>query len=242
MIIFVVGLPITIKTMSNIYENVETVECPTLYAPGGFGYFAVKAQSETDYNSVYWDKCREQFAKKFTSSLEGFFFSTYDKFKHGVPLFVRDTEDFLQTNNKSKFYITTRENAVYIEISDFWKKCYMRRSLYSLICRLGLCYDGHSWEKTLLGDMPNTSNQDIDANFLMARKTQKAIMRFFMGFTKYIGNLSHLEKEYFPEKHGWVIEFANKTNEQIKQVLVLEDMSKCVLSGNYIFGKELLLK
>ena len=228
--------------MISIYENADVVECPTLYAPGGFGYFAVKAKSDHDYESIYWDKCREQFAKKFTSSLEGFFFSTFEKVKHGVPMFIKDTEDFLKIQNKSKFFITTRENAIYIQISEFWKKCYMRRSLYSLICRLGLYYDGHSWEKTLLGEICDTFNQDLETNFVMARKTQKALLRFFMGYTRYVGNLSHLDKEYFPEKHGWVLEFANKTNEQIKQVLLLEDNSKCVLSGNYIFGKELLLK
>lgn len=227
--------------MNSIYENDDIVNCPTIYAPGSFGYFATTIESSNDMHNVYWDKCREQFAKKFTEDLKGFFYSTYDKYADAVPNFIRQTENFLNLSDYTKFYRSSRENVIYMVVAPFWKNCYMKRSLFTLICRLGLCYDGN-WEDTLLGVRNRTHNQEIDANYDMARKTNKAIIRFFLGFTKYVGCLDHLQKEYFPEKHGWVTEFANKSNDYIKQLLVLEDCAKCILSNNYIFGKELLLK
>jgi hypothetical protein len=67
------------------------------------------------------------------------------------------------------------------------------------------------------------------------------LLRFFLGFTKYVGDLNHLQRDHFPEKHGWVLEFSDKNNDYIKNVLVLENAKQCPLLGRYIFGKELLL-
>lgn len=242
-ILFVLGFQNFIcKMMSSFYENSEIVPCPTLYAPGNFGYFATLIDSSSSCESIYWDKCREQFAKKFTENLNGFFYSVYEPNKHGPAAFIKDTEHFLGIKDPSKFYLSNRENVIYIRVSEFWKKCYMRRSLFTLICRLGLIYEGKSWEANLFGFVQETKNSELDANYEMARKTNKALLRFFLGFTKYVGSLDHIQKEYFPEKHGWVMEFSGKSNDQIKQLLILDNTDKCPLNGNYIFGKELILK
>ncbi len=234
--------PFLHKMMNNLYENSEIVPCPTLYAPGNFGYFATKIDFSSDAENIYWDKCREQFAKKFNANLGGFFYSIYEPKKDGTAKFVRETEEFLGIKNPSTFYLTNRENVIFICVSDFWRNCYIRRSLYTLICRLGLNYDGKNWEDYLFGLTKSTGNSEMDANYEMARKTSNALLRFFLGFTKYNGCLKHIQKEYFPEKHGWVMEFADRSNEYIKQLLVLDSADKCPLHGNYIFGKELLLK
>lgn len=227
--------------MNDLFEANETIQVPTLYAPGGPGQFATDPDHDSDSTSFYWDKCREQFAKKFKSTTPGFFYSLeFGKITNGC-LFIRHVEEFLKLDTKSTFFKTHRENVVYINVSNFWKSCYMRRSLYTLVCRLGIDYDKKSWEKYLLGDVPSTGKSDIDNNYDMARKTKNAIIRFLLGFRKYVGNLDHIKYEYFPEKHGWVIEFAGKSNDYIKSVLVLENQNKCPLSNKYIFGKELLL-
>lgn len=227
--------------MNDLFETSEELLVPTLYAPGGPGQFASKPENDMDSTSFYWDKCREQFAKKFQITTAGFFYSLdYGKITNGC-LFIRHVEKFLEIESHSKFFKTNRENVVYIHVSNFWKSCYIRRSLFTLVCRLGLEYDGKSWEKYLFGDVMPTGRAEIDANYEMAQKTKNALLRFFLGFRWYVGDLTHIQKEYFPEKHGWVIEFAGKSNEYIKNVLVLENKSKCPMSGKYIFGRELLL-
>jgi hypothetical protein len=198
-------------------------------------------KGDSDHSCFYWDKCREQFAKKFTETSDGFFYSLLESDIFTVLHFIRDTEKFLNLPSFTEFYRTNRENVAFIKVHDFWKPCYMRRSLFTLICRLGLKYDYVNWEETLYGEIGKTGFTELDANYEMAKKTNKAIMRFFFGFTKYIGNLSHMSKEYFPEKHGWVAEFTDKSVDYIKSVLILENADKCPLGKRYIFGKELLL-
>lgn len=242
MIFFAIGsISIANKMKQEIFTKSELIICPTLYAPGGSGQFSHEIKNEIDNSCFFWDKCREQFAKKFTEISEGFFYSLSEKDIFCALHFIRDTEKFLNLSSFSEFFRTNRENVAFIKVHDFWKSCYMRRSLFTLICRLGLEYDYQCWEKTLYGEIGKTGSKDLDANYEMAKKTKKAIMRFFFGFTKYIGNLSHMNKEYFPEKHGWVAEFADKQSDYIKSVLILENNDKCPLGKRYIFGKELLL-
>ncbi len=227
--------------MSNIFETYKPVQVPTLYAVSSQGQFAVAPENDLDTNAFYWDKCREQFAKKFKEKTKGIFYSVDADRLPKMPFFIRDTENFLGLSDTTKFYHTNKDNVIFMQVPFFWKKCYMRRSLFTLLCRLGLEYNSQNWENFLFGDLPDTGKPEIDSNYDMARKTKNAILRFFFGFTKYVGNLDHLSSEHFPEKHGWVLEFSDKQNDYIKKVLVLEDDKQCPLSQRYIFGKELLL-
>lgn len=227
--------------MTDLFENYKPIQVPTLYAVGGAGQYAVPPENDLDTNAFYWDKCREQFAKKFKKNTKGIFYSVLYEKINVVPYFIRDTEIFLNISDITKYYKTNKENVIYMQVSSFWKDCYMKRSLFTLLCRLGLEYNRNNWESFLLGEIPDTGKPEIDSNYDMARKTRNAILRFFLGFTKYVGDLDHLKKDHFPEKHGWVLEFAEKNNDYIKSVLVLENVNQCPLSGRYIFGKELLL-
>ena len=227
--------------MTDLFENYKPIQVPTLYTVGGAGHYAVPPENDLDTNAFYWDKCREQFAKKFKNTTKGIFYSvSYEKI-NAVPHFIRDTEAFLDISEFTKYYRTNKDNVVYMQVSSFWKNCYMKRSLFTLLCRRGLEYNRKNWERFLLGEISDTGKLEIDSNYDMAKKTRNAILRFFLGFTKYVGDLNHLQRDHFPEKHGWVLESSDKNNDYIKNVLVLENAKQCPLLGRYIFGKELLL-
>lgn len=227
--------------MDDLFVKDEIKQVPTLYAPGYVGQFASHPENKRDTSCFYWEKCREQFAKKFQANTRGFFYSVDYANLYKTPDFIRQTERILNIKNNSVFYKTNRRNAVYIKVSDFWKVCYIRRSLFTLVCRLGLVFDHKNWDKFMFGEAEHTGRSEIDDNYNMARQTNKALLRFFFGYTKYTGDLSNSRKEFMPEKHGWVAEFSGKPLSYIKSVLVLENKENNPLAGKYVFGEDVLL-
>ncbi len=209
----------------------------TVFAPSDIGTFAIFPSEECYFNS-YWDTCREQFSKKFLKTSYGFFLSANPDALGSSPRFIRDCERVLQLKNKSRFYRTDMKNVIFLIPSKFWMRCYMRRSLYTILCRLGLMYHlGPRFEDLLLGNIDETKKDKLDGALNFARNTENAILRFFAGFYYYIGSGPNYD-EYFPEKHGWVAEFSGKDRGFVKQVLINKKIEKLKL--NY-FDRSIIL-
>lgn len=223
---FVIGFII----MSSVeFEDDIEFRVTTVFAPSDLGTFAIFPNEDCYFNS-YWDTCREQFAKKFLKKSYGFFLSVNPDVIWSSPRFIQDCEKVLQLRNKSRFYRTDMKNVVFIIPSKFWMRCYMRRSLYTILCRLGLMYHlGPRFEDLLLGNIDETKREKLDATLIFARNTENAILRFFAGFCSYIGSGPNYD-EYFPEKHGWVAEFDGKGREFVKSVLVNKKIEKFKLN------------
>lgn len=205
-----------------LIESNTCYRLTSVFAPSDVGMYSAFPNEEKFFHS-YWDTCREQFAKKFLFDSYGFFLSIDKEHLESVPTFIRFCENILSVKKPSKFYLCDVPNAIFIKPAPFWKKCYMRRSLYSLICRLGIyCHKGDSFENYLLGHVDETKNNKIDLAYEFARKTQGAVLRFFGGFNQYIGEGPNFY-EYFPEKHGWVEEFKSKPTDYVKSVLINDD-------------------
>jgi len=214
----------SIKFQDNMSFRVTTV-----FAPSDVGIFAIYPQEECYFNS-YWDTCREQFARKFLKSSFGFFVSVDAQHLISVPKFISECENVLQIKKKSLFYLTDLKNVIFIIPSRFWAKCYMRRSLFTLLCRLGIIYHlNPKFEDLLLGNLNETKNDKIDTSLGFARSTEDAILRFFGGFCHYIGEGPNYH-EYFPEKHGWVAEFRGKERNYVKKVLIDKKFEKLMLN------------
>lgn len=218
-------------------ENDICYRVTTVFAASDVGSYSVFPEEEKFFHS-YWDTCREQLAKKFTSKSIGFFLSVEKSDLTSVPKFIHFCEKVLNQKSFSKFYLTDLENVIFVKPAFFWKKCYMKRSLFSLLCRMGIySHTGDHFENYLFGQVDETKKDKIDMAYKYARQTSAALTRFFGGYTSYVGEGPNF-LEYFPEKHGWVEEFKNRSPDYIKAVL-LSDLSNR-FAANF-FDKSLLL-
>lgn len=147
---------------------------------------------------VTWHRCREQFASKFTSETEGFYFGHTHGASIAVASFIAKTEHILSIANKfekySQFSLTNRPYAVWIQPSEFWKVCQIRRSLLTILLRCGIQYDVEkdNYEAALKSDK-------------YALETQKAIRRFLFGYTKF----NKPEQVVYSSYTGWRELFCN---------------------------------
>ena len=203
------------------FDSAKSYLVPTIFGPGDMGIYAIYPPDEESYFNSYWDTCREQFGKKFLETSLGFFFSLKDESQSEFVInFISKCEECLELDELSNFFLTDMKNVIFIIPSNFWKKCYMRRSLFSLICRQGLLFDGqHQFENLLIGNVGETKQDKLDGTFSFARKTRTAILRFFGGYCRYVGEGPERDV-IFPEKHGWVHEFKEKPKSYVKKVLI----------------------
>lgn len=221
----------------SILETDICYRVTTVFAATDVGSYSVFPKEEKFFHS-YWDTCREQLAKKFNSKSLGFFLSVEKSELTSVPKFIRFCEKILHQKSFTKFYLTDLENVIFVKPSNFWKKCYMRRSLFSLLCRIGIySYMGDYYENYLFGQVDEVKKDKIDMAYKFARQTSHALTRFFGGYTCYVGEGPNF-LEYFPEKHGWVEEFKNKPSDYIKAVLLADLDNKLVAN---FFDKSILL-
>ena len=95
-------------------------------------------QFSLDGPELDWDFCRENFSIKFQKESNGLYFSCDQKQAQAVSSFIEKTEDVLikaalQNLNKSLFFSTNLNFAIWIEPSRFWMNCSIRRSLFTLL-------------------------------------------------------------------------------------------------------------
>lgn len=154
---------------------------------------------------INWQKCRETFADRFTSDINGFYFShaPEPQISDAIYAFILKTEEILGVSGISiqptKMSRTNRNYAVWVEPSSFWKDCEFKRSLFTIFLRCGAEYRECDYEKALMSQS-------------YIRETIIAVKRFLFGFTNY----NRIESQ----PKGWVNLFANKTKEDVKTILV----------------------
>lgn len=188
-----------------------------LNASDSLGSFSVfKNRKENDV--FYWDNCREIFAKSFHENTLGFFYVTGEKHKDSIINFVNESEKILEIKDNTKFIKTNKSGIILVIPSAFWKDCFMKRSLFTLLCRVGFFHQ-RSWETTIFCDKYETLDKKIDSNKEDIINTKEAIKRFFIGYTRFIGMASN-PPEYGPWKYGWVQEFYKREFFEIREKLV----------------------
>ncbi len=159
---------------------------------------------------ISWYKCREQFASFFNNDLESFFFSHPIGLSEHIAAFISKTEDVLNLTysfKRTSFCKTNRPYALWVSPAPFWRECFLRRSLFTILLRCGFEYreNENNYEQALYS-VPYIG------------ETKTAVHRFLFGFTRFAG-----EK---PAKSGWRDFFRNQNQENIVKMLVLPDKLK----------------
>lgn len=160
------------------------------------GYFAIPGAG-----CIKWENCRERFNNNiFTSDLLGFFFSHEIGECENIAAFIDKTEDILGVP-KSSFSKVNRPYALWVSPSDFWKKCEVKRSLFTILLRAGRKYS-----------LSIDNYEDALFSHEYISLTKNATKRFLFGFTEYV------PASYNPK--GWVSIFSGKKVEEVKKRLV----------------------
>lgn len=165
---------------------------------------------ENDRSELNWLRCRENFASAFTSTINGIYFSHPAGDGDKVAHFITRMEDTLmavscESFEHTKFSKCNLNFALWIEPSEYWKMCEMRRSLFTILLRCGLKYDSKidNFEEALYSDQYIAGTKD-------------AIQRFLFGFTRYVKGkekISGIGK-------GWYSYFTSLKPEDIRAKLI----------------------
>ena len=182
------------------------------YAQPAAGAYAV------DGEKISWVKCREQFAAKFSHSVDGIYFVHKKGKGESVAAFILQAEKVLGIHYKERsiFSKTNKDNVIWVSVSCFWKECELRRSLFTILLRAGMDYsiEENNFSKTLFSN-------------LYVKQTEVAIKRFFFGFVNF---RIQMVTTHYPGSHrvgpsqfvrkGWVNVFKDAGFKDIKQILV----------------------
>jgi hypothetical protein len=174
--------------------------------------------SFSSLSPVNFEKCRERFATLFTETTNGFYFMHHEGKGRDIAKFLDRIEAVLELKEPSKYAFTNRPHILWIEPSDFWRLCPMRRSLLTCLLRSGIVYEAH-----------RDNFQEALFSHEYLKRTRKALMRFLFGFTNYTGVLigPNYEGANLASK-GWLSVFEFKDEPFIRQTLVSPNQTKTV--------------
>lgn len=172
------------------------VEFPDPYAQPISGSFS-------PYRLINWSSCREIFAKSFAPGDDKLWFAPgleADSDKN-VQGFVNIVEDAVSAG-KTSLIRSDAEGVCLVKFPQFWSSCPVKRSLFTILLRLGRYYriSSRNFEDTLYGHF-------------FTRRTKPAIMRFLFGFTEFSGgrNVRH---------SGWYSLFRDRTDQEVRRMLI----------------------
>jgi hypothetical protein len=189
------------------------------YCTPNIGSFALK----TDSGRIsHWDNCREQFAAKFVEDMEGFYFSHRENKGYDIANFIHRFEIILKSSRESfqldhtEFSYTNSPHILYVKTSSFWKECFFKRSLFTIIIRCAHNYDAiiNNFDDVLF------SSKFKECSYII--ETKIAVTRFLFGFTKYTG-ITPVVGGTSVIKHGWREEFSKLDEPTTRKRLVLPD-------------------
>lgn len=149
-------------------------------------------------NISYGYSCREQFAAVFHEGTKaiGFYYAGMDI--KAINHFFEEFVDARLEINSVILHLSTINNLLVIEVDEFWRKDFIRRSLFTLLLRCAVVFNR------------NTLNESLDAYYL-AKDVKEAVNHFLDGniflsktFDKWqIGN-------------GFVSEFKGRPNTELR--------------------------
>lgn len=202
------------RSMKPVYlDEIKAIK-PSSYGGPQIGYFAL----DSEYGTISWDKCREQFAQRFCETTSGFFFCHNIDEGYRVAEFISKTEeilgfmDYLHSYAPSTFCKTCRNNVLWINVSRFWVTHEIRRQFLTILLRAGMGYDSarNNYEEALW------AMRGFDQDRLYCQETKVAVMRFLFGFTEYIA--TDIQPTH---RGGWVEVFKNKDESNVRHMLGL---------------------
>lgn len=184
----------------NFLETKFIKSCNIVVAQGSFAL---------DKQPLIFEHCRERFAISFQQEIQGFYFKHQNGKSLDVAHFIRKTEMVLGQEIFSQFAKTNRDSILWVEPAFFWKSCPIKRSLFTILLRAGRTYNCYedNYEQALFAQ-----------EYVIA--TKKAVIRFMLGFTNYVGPNLTPNSSGTVMTCGWRYIFQNKTESEIKKLLV----------------------
>jgi hypothetical protein len=163
-----------------------------------------------DVEPYRFETCRERFGRHWDHTTKGFYLTHPVNAGYSVATFLKKTEIILKQTQFSEYALTNRDTILWIEPSQFWMCCRMRRSLLTILVRAGMVYDPKkdNYEEALFSEK-------------WAKPTRIAVMRFLFGFTKYVG--PDIENQPQIESRGWRYVFDNPDEQHAKKCLIWPD-------------------
>lgn len=131
-----------------------------------------------------WLYCREYFQDESNGIRRMLFCHTAHRCKN-IAAFICSVEDKLNVEEKTIIGPTQRYNISWINVSSWWAKTSMKRSLFTILLRCGV------------GFRPKENNfEEALFSSVYTRHTEYAVRRFMQGYTTYTGR-----------KKGWYNQF-----------------------------------
>lgn len=189
--------------VTNRREAVLYIDTPYRPEPGSF----CKPRSVVSgrYAAGQWYNCREIWHYEL-KDVPLFFFSHLTGKTRAVAAFMQKVEDILDVTPRSHYGPTQRKTICWVEPSSWWTRLAMRRSLFTILLRVGQHYktEEDNFEQALFSHH-------------YTKNTRYAVERFMAGNTYYTGR-----------KRGWYNQFhiLHPTDEQVNDLLVRRDTSK----------------
>ncbi len=155
-----------------------------------------------------WLFCREYFQDESNGIRRMLFCHTAHKCKN-IAAFIHVVEDILDIKERSLIGPTQRYNISWLNVSSWWTKTSMKRSLFTILLRCGVNYKikEHNFNEALF-------------SIVYTKHTEYAVKRFLEGNTSYTG-----------KKKGWYNQFywggGNRANfktpskEDVDKLLIL---------------------
>jgi hypothetical protein len=198
------------------------------YSVPSEGQFSLETNGE---KPLHWDHCREQFLGRFKEDVSGFYFSHKIDKSIDIAAFILKFENILSTEIKdfhfSRFSRTERETVLWVEPSDFWKNCILKKSLLTLLLRCGANYEiiKDNFDNALFG-IEYSENKYV-------RDTKNAVVRFLFGFTKFSGKINQTIQSANTStliRHGWHAEFDKNSVYDVRKKLIRASDDCCEIS------------
>lgn len=185
------SMPSTTPTLS--LRQPEFTEVEPWRAP-----LEVSVNYYSAFDPIAWESCRERFSGPMKKpGFKGFYFA-HDLGKGDtIANFIFKTEEILDLPERTTYAKTSCDQILKINMTDFWMCSYVRRSLFTILPRLGNLYnlEKDNYEKTLFEPSRSPTHG--------YSTTVPAVKRFLYGFTVYDAPDPEYEGTGSLETSGW---------------------------------------
>lgn len=158
---------------------------------------------------IAWQHCREEFSLQFLESTPTILFSCRSGDQPKIAGLFSKLEEILENSGKTIVEKTNLSYVVAVHVSEFWRSCPMKRSLFTLLLRAGRNYNLET----------DNFEQALYATSYL-KNTITALQRFLFGFTKYISPPPSPVYSPISYRIGWFETFKNLRPDQIRDILV----------------------
>jgi len=147
-----------------------------------FNYQSVGSFGIQRVDIMEWGFCRDWFHRH-SHGIKLFFYSHDWNRGKNIAKFIFDIEKRLNIKNKTEFGPTEVPRATWVKISTFWSRKSMRRSLFTILLRIGSNYNGKNFD-------------DVMNSHYYVQDTKYALNRFLSGYTRYTGKTRGWYKQF----------------------------------------------